>query len=81
MTVFYRIQHNGEAIAVADSIEQVRVIVRNSRPGAYDIYEVRDNPAMRGPLLSRCWGHVIRPDDGQVIMDSGEWVPEPTIAR
>ncbi len=80
MTVFYRIQHNGEAIAVADSIEQVRTIVRNSRPGAYDIYEVRDDPATRGPLVSRCWGHVIHPDDGQVIVDSGDWSLDPTIA-
>jgi hypothetical protein len=75
MNVFYRIQHNGEEIAVADSIDQAKAIVRDSRPGAYDILEVCEDPITRGHLVARSWGHVIHPDDGQVILDSGEWTP------
>ncbi|MFO0891081.1 MAG: hypothetical protein U0790_18290 [Isosphaeraceae bacterium] len=73
MNVFYRIRHNGEEIAVADSLDEARAIVRESRPGAYDIVEVSDDPGVQGHLVTRSWGHVIHPDDGQVILDSGEW--------
>lgn len=78
MNVFYRIQHNGEEIAVADSIEQAKAIVRESRPGAYDIQEVHDDPISHGRLVVRTWGHVIHPDDGPVFLDPQEWgIPEP----
>jgi hypothetical protein len=72
MNVFYRIQHNGEEIAAADSIEQAKAIIRDSRPGAYDILEVRDDPRLQGRPVARTWGQMIHPDDGQVVVDSRE---------
>jgi hypothetical protein len=72
MNVFYRIQHSGEEIAAADSIEQAKAIVRDSRPGAYHVFEVRENPLLQSQLCARDWGILIHPDDGPVIVDSRE---------
>lgn len=69
MCTFYRIQHNGEEIAAANTIEQARAIVRDCRPGSYTILEVREDPSTRGHLMTRNWGHMIHPDDGKVILD------------
>jgi len=73
MCAFYRIQHNGEEIAAANTIDQAKAIVRDSRPGSYAILEVRDDPSTRGHLVTRNWGHMIHPDDGQVILDPLDW--------
>jgi hypothetical protein len=72
MNVFYRIQHNGEEIAAADTLEKAKAIVRDSRPGAYGIVEVRDGPQPHGRRLTRNWGHLIHPDDGPVFLDPAE---------
>lgn len=69
MHPFYRIQHNGEEIAAADTIDQAKAIVRNSRPGSYTILEVRDAPGFQGQLITRNWGQMIHPDDGPVVLD------------
>ena len=69
MHAFYRIQHNGEEIAAADTLEQARSIVRDSRPGSYTILEVRDTPGSPGQLMTRNWGQMIHPDDGPVVLD------------
>jgi hypothetical protein len=69
MHAFYRIQHNGEEIAAADTIDQARAIVGDSRPGSYSIVEVRDTPGTQGHLMTRNWGQMIHPDDGPVVLD------------
>lgn len=69
MHAFYRIQHNGEEIAAADSIEQARAIVRHSRPGSYSIVEVREPLGSPGQFTTRNWGQMIHPDDGPVVVD------------
>jgi hypothetical protein len=73
MHAFFRIQHNGEEIAVADTIEQARAIVRDSRPGSYTILEVRDSPDSHGQVLTRNRGQMIHPDDGPVVLDPLDW--------
>lgn len=70
MNVFYRIQHSGEEIAAADSIEQAKAIVRDSRPGAYHIFEVREDRSHVGHASVQAWGTLIHPDDGPVIVES-----------
>jgi hypothetical protein len=72
MIVFYRIQHNGEEIAAADSIEQAKAIVRDCRPGAYHVFEVREDPSRGGHLAAHPWGVLIHPDDGPILVESGE---------
>ena len=69
MHAFYRIQHNGEEIAAADTIDQARAIVRDSRPGSYTIVEVRDTPESHGHFVTRNSGQMIHPDDGPVVLD------------
>ncbi|MGC8640338.1 MAG: hypothetical protein ACP5XB_10735 [Isosphaeraceae bacterium] len=69
MHAFYRIQHHGEEIATADTLDQARTIVRDSRPGCYRIVEVRDTPDSDGHLMTRNWGRMIHPDDGPVVLD------------
>jgi hypothetical protein len=71
MNVFYRIQHNGEEIAVADTLEQVRALVRESRPGTYTVLEVRPDAPALGRHLTHCWGHMIHPDDGPLVLAPG----------
>jgi hypothetical protein len=73
MRVYYRIHHNGEPIAAADSIEQAEAIVKESRPGTYDILEVRDDAQARSHLKVRNWGLMIHPNDGPVVLDPQEW--------
>jgi hypothetical protein len=72
MHAFYRIQHNGEEIAAADTIDQARAIVKDSRPGSYTIVEVRDTLGSHGQLITRNWGHMIHPDDGPVVLDPAD---------
>jgi hypothetical protein len=69
MHAFYRIQHNGEEIAAADTIDQARAIVKDCRPGSYTIVEVRDTSGVQGQFITRNWGHMIHPDDGPVVLD------------
>jgi len=69
MNVYYRIRRSGETIAVADSIEQARTIVKESRPGTFQIVEVREDPQTRSHLKARNWGWMTHPDDGPVILD------------
>jgi hypothetical protein len=71
MDVFYRIQHNGEEIAAADTLEEVKAIVRGSRPGTYGVVEVRSDPQARGQHQTRPWGSLIRPDDGPLVLATG----------
>jgi hypothetical protein len=80
MNVFYRIQHSGEEIAAADSIEQAKAIVRDSRPGAYQVFEVREDPSHVGHLAALPWGVLIHPDDGPILVESGE-VASPSMSR
>ena len=72
MHAFYRIKHNGEEVAAADTIDQARAIVRDSRPGSYTIVEVRDFPGSRGQPVARNWGHMIHPHDGAVVLDPAD---------
>jgi hypothetical protein len=76
MSVFYRILHNGEEIAAADSIEQAKAVARDSRPGAYNIFEVRDDSRVQGHLMARNLGLMIHPDDGPVILDPQGWIAQ-----
>ena len=69
MHAFYRIQHNGEEIAAADTIDQAKAIVKDSRPGSYTILEVHDLPGSHGHLIDPELGHMIHPDDGPVVLD------------
>ncbi len=69
MNVSYRIRHCGEAIAAADSIEQARTIVKESRPGTFQIVEVREDPQDPSHFKSRNWGWMTHPDDGRVILN------------
>jgi hypothetical protein len=71
MNLFYRIQHNGEEIAAADTLEQVKAVVRESRPGTYTIVEVRPDPQAAGQHLTHCWGQMIHPDDGPLFLAPG----------
>jgi hypothetical protein len=71
MNVFYRIQHNGEEIAAADTLDQVRAIVRGSRPGTYGVVEVRADPQSHGQHQTHIWGAMIRPDDGPLVLAPG----------
>jgi len=69
MNVYYRIRRSGESIAVADSIEQAMTIVKVSRPGTFQIVEVREDPQTQSHLKARNWGWMTHPDDGPVILD------------
>ena len=69
MSVYYRISHSGETIAMAGTIDQARAIVKESRPGSYHIVEVRDDPNVNNQVTTRPWGEMIRPDDSPVILD------------
>ncbi len=71
MNVFYRIQHNGEEIAAADTLEQVRALVRDSRPGTYTILEVRPDTRDSSQHLTHCWDQMIHPDDGPLVLAPG----------
>jgi len=72
MHAFYRVQHNGEEVAAADTIDQVKAIVKDSHPGSYTILEVQDLPGSHGHLLARHWGHMIHPDDGPVVLEPAD---------
>lgn len=74
MCVYYRVHHNGQPIAAADSIEQAEAIVKESRPGTYDILEVRDDAQPQSHLKARNWGLMIHPNDGPVVIDRHEWI-------
>ncbi len=76
MNVYYRIRHSGEPIATADSIEQAKTIIKESRPGTFQIVEVRVDPQCPSHLKSRNWGWMTHPDDGPVILD-----PQPCTAQ
>ena len=70
MNVFYRIQHSGEEIAAADSIEQAKAIVRDSRPGAYHVFEVRVRSFPGRARFGAGMGNPVHPDDGPVFVES-----------
>ena len=78
MNLYYRILHSGEPIAMVDTIEQARAIVRESRPGAYHILEVRHGPDLHPPT-TRTWGETIHPDDGCVIFEPAGSAASPPV--
>ncbi len=80
MNVFYRIQHYGEEIAAADTLDQAKAIVRESRPGTYTILEVRVDPQSHGHLMARNWGQMVHPDDGPVLLDPVEWTRQEVLS-
>jgi hypothetical protein len=76
MNVYYRICRSGEEIAAADSIEQARTIVKESRPGTFQILEVREDLRTQSHLKARNWGRMIHPDDGPVILEPQNWTSQ-----
>ena len=61
----FRVSHEGEGIADADTIDGVREVVRGQPPGHYDVDEIRAAPFPSG-RTSRSWGRMIRHPDGRV---------------
>jgi hypothetical protein len=66
------ISRRGLEIAVADTIEGARGIVRGQPPGRYDVDERRTETFPSG-RTSRAWGHLLRHPDGRVEDDPWPW--------
>jgi hypothetical protein len=69
MSVFRIVNHEGEMLADADSLDGVTEALRNAPPGRYHIDEISAKPLPSGHTARR-WGRAIRQDDGRVILDA-----------
>jgi hypothetical protein len=68
----FRVSHEGEGIADADTIESARRVVQGQPPGRYDVDEIRADPCASGHT-SRRWGRMIRQPDGRVEDEPWPW--------
>jgi hypothetical protein len=67
-----RVSHNGKRLDDADTIEGAREIVRQRKPGCYDVDKIRAEPFPSGQT-SRSWGRIIRHPDGRVEHEPWPW--------
>jgi hypothetical protein len=68
----FRVNHRGEGIDDADTIEGARGIVRGQSLSRYDVDEIRTERFPSG-RKSRAWGRMVGHPDGRVEDDPRPW--------
>ena len=72
MCFFRIVDHDGEMLADADSLDGVTEVIRNAPLGRYHIDVISVEPLPSGHTARR-WGTAMRHDDGRLILDPDPW--------